>query len=483
MMKRRNFNKGVLLGMAVAATPGVLMADTKPTPTISGPVTGGKHGYPFTAYVGDLAERGYVEEEFFIDGKATAYQSEGELGSDGKWQLAPGSQKAYRTRFIVRRPKNVSDFNGTVLVEWLNVTLGHDIEVTGAMSNAIYDSGCVYVLASCQRVGLVGAGDTKQGLHQWDPERYGSLDISGDSLSFDILTQIGRVVGPKREFKGKDPLGGLQPTTLLATGASQSAMRLRGYINGVHPLVNVFHGFLPTIDFGISLGFDDAVLGGSSEGAPQVQFIPTIIRKDSKTPVIVVNSETESLMYFRSRQPDSRYFRYWEVAGASHAPASYAKVLDTMRERDDLVASNSAYGSVVPWGPTSDAALIDLIAWAQDGKLPPQADKIEVTVGDNKMPEVVRGEFGNAKGGIRLPEITVPTATHTAAILGFNSPLGLRGTTEPFTNDQLKALYSSHEDYVNKVTKAAQHVAEQGFIPASEVQHYVQQARQKALNL
>lgn len=474
-MKRREFNKCVLLAMAATATPGVLKANTKPAPRISGPISGGKQGYPFTAYVGDLAKRGYVEEEFFIEGKATAYQAEGELGTDGKWTLAPGSQSDYRTRFIVRRPENASDFNGTVLVEWLNVTLGHDIEVTGAMSDAIYDSGCVYVLASCQRVGVAGTGDNKQGLHQWDAERYGSLDISGDSLSYDILTQVGRAVGPQRRFSGKDPLAGLQPVTLLATGASQSAMRLRGYINGVHPLANVYHGFLPTIDFGISLGFDDAMLG-NAEGAPPVQFLPTIIREDNPTPVIVVNSETESLMYYRSRQPDSRYFRYWEVAGASHAPADYAKVLDTMRERDGLVASNSAYGSVVPWGPTSDAALIDLIAWAQNGTLPPEAAKIAVTLGDNNMPEVVRDEFGNAKGGIRLPEITVPVATHTAAIQGFTSPLGLRGTTVPFSAEQLHSLYSSREDYIAKVTKAARQTAQQGFIPASRVQRYVEHA-------
>ncbi|GGF77573.1 alpha/beta hydrolase domain-containing protein [Alteromonas lipolytica] len=453
------------------------------SPKITGPVSGGKRGYPFSSYMGDLDKRGYVEEEFFIEGKATTYKVDGELGFDGKWQLAPDSQKDYRTRILVRRPKNAADFNGVVLVEWLNVTLGHDIEVTGAMSNAIYDAGCVYVMASCQRVGVVGAGDNKQGLHQWDPERYGSLDISGDSLSFDILTQVGRAVGPKREFTGKDPLNGLKPVTILATGASQSAGRLRGYINGVHPLVNVYHGFLPTIDFGMSFGFDDFDLSSPTDGAARVRFIPTIIRSDIKTPVIVVNSETESLMYFRSRQPDSRYFRYWEVAGASHAPAPYAKVLDAMRERDGLSGADPNYGSFVPWRPVSDVALIDLIAWAQKGTLPPEADKIEVVIGEKKMPEVVRDELGNAKGGIRLPEITVPTATHTAAILGFASPLGLRGKSEPFDKAQLQQLYPTRKDYVTKVTSAAKQAAKQGFILESQVERYIEKAQKQPLGL
>ena len=34
---------------------------------------------------------------------------------------------AYRTRLLVRRPSNPARFNGTVVVEWLNVTSGTEL--------------------------------------------------------------------------------------------------------------------------------------------------------------------------------------------------------------------------------------------------------------------------------------------------------------------------------------------------------------------
>ena len=49
-------------------------------PTVTGPITGGTHGEQFNAMPTGLADRyGYVEEEYFIEGEATAYQPEGEL--------------------------------------------------------------------------------------------------------------------------------------------------------------------------------------------------------------------------------------------------------------------------------------------------------------------------------------------------------------------------------------------------------------------
>ena len=39
------------------------------------------------------------------------------LTSDGLWTVAASSSAAYKTRIIVNRPINASDFNGTVLVE------------------------------------------------------------------------------------------------------------------------------------------------------------------------------------------------------------------------------------------------------------------------------------------------------------------------------------------------------------------------------
>src|SRR4051812_47483787 len=48
-------------------------------PTLTGPVTGGAHGFPFGSSALDLAARGYVEDEFFMEGTATAYTSDAPL--------------------------------------------------------------------------------------------------------------------------------------------------------------------------------------------------------------------------------------------------------------------------------------------------------------------------------------------------------------------------------------------------------------------
>lgn len=45
------------------------------TPAITGPVTGGRHGWPFGSPLTEVTREGYVEEEFFLEGAATRYRS------------------------------------------------------------------------------------------------------------------------------------------------------------------------------------------------------------------------------------------------------------------------------------------------------------------------------------------------------------------------------------------------------------------------
>ena len=99
-----------------------------PSPTLEGPITGGR-GTPFIAATTfDLAEVGYAQEEFFISGTATAYTSARTLTSDGTWTVTAGDTAAYKTRVLVYRPANARKFNGTVVVEWLNVSGGLDAD-------------------------------------------------------------------------------------------------------------------------------------------------------------------------------------------------------------------------------------------------------------------------------------------------------------------------------------------------------------------
>jgi hypothetical protein len=98
-----------------------------PSPILEGPITAGNPA-PFIASTTiDLAQVGYMQEEFFISGTASAYTSTTALTSDGLWTaVTPGATAAYKTRLVVNRPVSRKKFNGTVLVEWLNVSGGVD---------------------------------------------------------------------------------------------------------------------------------------------------------------------------------------------------------------------------------------------------------------------------------------------------------------------------------------------------------------------
>ena len=155
-------------------------------PTVTGPITGGTHGEQFNAMPTGLADSyGYVEEEYFIEGEATAYQPEGELSEDGRWAVGPAGTAPYRTRIIVRRPADADDFDGTVFVEWLNVTGGVDANPDFGLTNPeLLSHGSAYIGVSAQRVSVEGGaaalpvdipGAEVQALKQWDPERYGEL--------------------------------------------------------------------------------------------------------------------------------------------------------------------------------------------------------------------------------------------------------------------------------------------------------------------
>ena len=71
----------------------------------------------------------------------------------------------------------------------------------------------------------------------------GDLRHPGDQGSFDIFSQAARAVGPTRNAS-VDPMGGLDVRRVVATGGSQSAMRLVAYINAVHPPDQAIDGFL-----------------------------------------------------------------------------------------------------------------------------------------------------------------------------------------------------------------------------------------------
>ena len=429
--------------------------------TIKGPITGGERGIPFSAV--DVEDLGYVTEEYFIQGEANAYElTEGSHTPDGIWKSKRSDETAaFKTRMLVVRPSESEQFNGTVIVFWLNVTAGY--ELGSASGEAL--RGYAWVGVSAQKIGIDGFPQDPNGLKAWDPERYGSLVHPGDLYSYSIFTQVAQAVAPERDKNALDPMGGLDVERLIAVGASQSAMRLRTYINGVHHVENVFDGYIPFIDFGRVYPFA-MEMGGERRGSTRAS-----IRADLDVPTIVVNSETEVPSYYGVREADTDRFRYWEVAGTSHVSVPRP-------------AEASSGANWLAYAPVYNAAIRHLYAWIRDGTQPPKMPRIEVNP-DTQMPEVVRDDHGNAVGGIRLPDLEVPSATHTGfGVRQEGNRFGfLYGTAADFDQEKLSALYPNAEAYLTAWTSALDRSVDEGMVLTEDANSMREQATEWATRL
>ena len=435
--------------------------------TVFGPVTGGRHGWPFGATLADLDSAGYVEEEYFVAGDAPRYRPTSPFGIDGRWEAERSGGAPFVTRVVIRRPQ-ASRFNGTLLVEWINVSAGSDIFEAGD-TPAVFDDGFAYAAVSCQRAGVHGFDRDPKGLVEWDPDRYGSLLVDDDTLSYGIFTEVTRALLSRSG--DIDPLDGLSPERLVAIGGSQSAGRLVTYLNAVHPLERVFDAFVPFTWFGSGSSLDDPRVfdPNDPESLSRLTIHPTRIREDLEAPVFVVNSECETLSCYPIRQVDTEIFRFWEVAGAPHAPRLHMERILQKMERDGFgppggiaIAADTLHP--IPWAPVLDAAIGHVHHWLIAGDPPPVQPRIEV--GGN--PAAIRRDAdGNALGGVRVPEFqsTLWSCTGSREESG---PAGLMGLWAPLPVDVVMARYGDRDGYLADFAKAVDEAVAAGVLRPSD---------------
>jgi len=253
---------------------------------------------------------GYTETEYFFSGTATSYVSTDEIGSDGQWSVQTADAAVYKSRMVVLRPIDAADFNGTVVVEWFNVSGGVDSAPDfQQMHTELIRQGYAWVGVSAQFVGIEGGGAFGLPLKQVDPTRYGSLHHPGDSFSYDIFSQSAQAV---RNPVGLDPLDGLQVERMIAMGQSQSGGALATYYNAVHPTIDLFDGFVIHGRGGWSLPLS---------AQPQADVLTpnlVFIRTDLPEPVIALQNETDVPGSIAARQADSAAYLMWEVTGSAH---------------------------------------------------------------------------------------------------------------------------------------------------------------------
>jgi len=449
---------------------------TAPTADITGPITGGALGGPRNAVPPEILKHyAYVEEEYFLSGNATKYAPVGELAVDGVWEVAAAGEAPFNTRMLVRRPKDIDDFNGTVVVEWLNTTAGVDADADfGMLHPALLARGYAYVAVSAQSVSINGAGGVTLDipgappaelllpLTLRDPERYGTLTHPGDDYSYDIVSQAGRAA------RSGDLLDGKKVDRVLLVGESQSAGRLGTYINAVHPQAAVYDGFLVH-----SRGDTPAPIAAGVEQPEGVK-----VRTDLDEPVLQFETETDlfGLNFFAARQPDTDRIATWEVAGTAHADDSLVEYgRRSFGTGFDLTATCGPPNT----GPQQEvlrAAFMALDEWVVDGTKPPTSPQIE-TSGDT----IVRDDSGIAVGGIRTPDVDAPIAILTGESDAESVICSLFGSITPLTPEQLAERYPTHKDYVRAVTKSADSAVKKGFLLRADRNAIVKAAKKASI--
>jgi hypothetical protein len=452
---------------AGAERPPPLPSSTVPVPRVEGPITGpGTPAILGTSF--SLATVGYQESEYFISGTAASYRLQGPAPADGRWKVAPGAKATYKTRLIVYRPTDPRKFNGTVIVEWLNDSAGADTAPDWiGYHTQLIRQGFAYVGVSAQALGVQGGTSVLQiggsGLRGDDPQRYGTLHHPGDAFSYDIFSQAAQAI---RHPGPVSPLGGLTPKAVIADGESQSAFFLTTYIDAIAPVAHVFNGYFVHSRWG----------GGTSLAGKLDLGVHEPFRTDLHVPVMAFETETDLTEgYVGDRQPDTTWFRDWEVAGTSHADdyttaigmadTGHSDAASAMVTQDTPLAiiGCTAAPNSGPQHWVLDAAISDMNRWVRTGTPPPHAPRIEVTAG--AMPTIRRDAVGNALGGIRTPEVDVPiSALSGAAAPGQSPTCRLFGSTTPFSAAMLTSRYPTHADYVTRFDEATARAVKAGFV-------------------
>lgn len=473
----RRIRKG-LRALAVAAAIGVGEAQAE-TPSAT-PAPPGHALLPLGAF--DLGALGYSSAEFFVRGVATSYKLLGPATADGRWKAAPDASAAYATRLVVLRPSDPAKFNGTVVVEWLNVSGGADGAADWLMAHReMVRSGYAWIGVAAQKVGVEGGpslAGVSQSLKKVEPVRYGELHHPGDAFAFDIFSQAGRLA---RNDGSEKVLGPLAPRRLIAAGESQSATFLTTYVNAVAPLAKVFDGYLIHSRFGSAAPID-----GASVIQPTAGSMPENVRfrTDLHIPILTVLAESDVIGmrlpgYWSARQPDTSRLRTWEIAGVAHADTYVLQVGAIDAPSTPLKQISAAYkpsdrffgvqlakpvNSAPQHHYVVESALVALDRWIRTGQAPPSAPPLELA--STHPPTLAQDAQGLALGGVRTPWVDVPAARLSGVGNSGAGVVGaLFGVTEAFDQATLDRLYpGGKRDYLQRFEAALDRSINAGFL-------------------
>jgi hypothetical protein len=434
--------------------------------------TGSKLHTPAETSQFPLGPYRYTEQEYLASGTAP-----GDVA--GYPQAVSYPAAAYTTRIIVRRPKNLAKSNGTVVLGWMNVSLQQDTDVDWIEGyRELLQAGFTYVGVSVQPTGIPLASQ--------DPVRYGKIHIppygpnadtvapaqGGPAYGESIFTQVAHAL---KSPAGAAVLGGRAAKRIIAVGESQSAERLSCYLLDAKPVDPVFNGFM--IDHG-------ECAGPTAGKTTPFAYAP-------KVPTMFLDGMYESRPGMRNRE----HLRIWEIAGASHVDAWIGAYGEAEHNFDDtgvpqsysqqtagnwgleggqggvcnlFTAHDPVRADELPQQYAHDSAFAALQHWITTGQAAPETPPLKFEPHGTASPDGAGGgvdadRYGNPLGGLRLPQIQVPVAQYQGTCTSQDGQ-GLIGTTRPFTDAQLQALYPTFSSYRTKMCEASLNDVEQGVL-------------------
>jgi Alpha/beta hydrolase domain len=450
-------------------------------PDVTGPIPVTGDSRPFRDRIGPpliaMDRAGYVEEEFFVGGRANVY----DWGADNQ-PVVRTPDAPYSTRIVVRRPAKPNKFSGTVWVEPLNPTLGFDLDrMWQVQYQQMLRDGDAYV-------GITIKPNAILALQTFDPGRYGSLSMANplppeeqtcgllpgqpgynpntsrlyeNGLAWDIISQVGAVL---KSTGPANPLG-TPATQVFGTGWSQTG----GYA------IRYFSTFGSTARLSDGDRVYDGWLTGGATGPTainQCRAVPSAADarnqiRPSGIPVISVRTQGDFFSFANRRadgdDPDDMY-RLYELAGPSHDTLT---IFENFAPDEDIIQAGGVppdpdvcgyeYITDFPYEYYFNAATVNLKQWAE-GVAPPYGPRYEYSGN-----QIVLDQYGNAVGGVRSPYLDVPIATYNAGTSGPFTCLVL-GYKAPFSDDQLADLYSNHGDYVRDVVKVTNELVRDRFL-------------------
>ena len=420
------------LAIVVSALgPGAAAAAELPTAVVPPPAGKGK---PREAAPVDLAALGYVEEEFFVSGKANIYQ----YAASGR-PVVKTPDVDYTTRILVRRPADPRRFSGVVWFETSHPQYGIDFVWSRTVDFAAANGDAVVSVAMRR-----GGASAIERLKAFDPVRYERINFPEEGLNWDVIAQTARLLRAKIPA---NPLAGYDVKRVYAQGWSGGGALLLIFIaDGFHDRARM-PGGRPVFD---------GYLVGEPSGYPRINALAQPLPADDarqKAPAMdvpAISLHTRPQEAHRRRadgdRPDDRY-RVYEVAGAAH---NNLRLPQVYRQGEGPLGAGCAFEvSRFPMHHVFKSTLAKLDAWAARGVTPPPSQRIALT--PDGAPAL--DEHGNPMGGVRSTYLDVPTARYfaNAPAAGGGPSCPQDGAQERFTREKLTALHQSKAAYLRRV--------------------------------